>query len=320
MKARSAPQLPADQERIQRRAVRLEWWTIALLSVGAGLMYAVMGSSQVMKTAWVEDVLSLIPPAAYLIAVRVRKRQPNRNFPYGYQRAISIAFLCASVALLAMGLFLLGDALISLLSAEHPTLHTVQVFGWRVWQGWLMIAALVITGIIPIVLGRLKLPLAKQLHDKALFADADMNKADWLTALSGIIGVLGIGLGYWWTDSVAAAFISFEITRDGVRNLKRVVKDLMDHSPTTVDRAEPHPIGNSIKQRIEQLPWVARAEVRLREEGHVFSGEVFVVPRAAQCSTQDVESASQVGRELDWKVCDLVVMPVTELPSAAKSR
>ena len=33
---------------------------------------------------------------------------------------------------------------------------------------------------LPIYLGRVKMALAKELHDKVLYADADMNKADWI--------------------------------------------------------------------------------------------------------------------------------------------
>lgn len=36
------------------------------------------------------------------------------------------------------------------------------------------------------------------MHDKVLHADAKMNKADWMTAAAALVGVLGIGLGWWW--------------------------------------------------------------------------------------------------------------------------
>ena len=45
-------------------------------------------------------------------------------------------------------------------------------------------------------MGRIKLRYAEQLSDKVLRADADMNKADWLTGLATAVGVLGIGLGF----------------------------------------------------------------------------------------------------------------------------
>lgn len=46
-----------------------------------------------------------------------------------------------------------------------------------------------------IILGRIKIKLAKVLHDKVLHADADIAKAGWGTALATIIGVLGLGVG-----------------------------------------------------------------------------------------------------------------------------
>jgi hypothetical protein len=47
-----------------------------------------------------------------------------------------------------------------------------------VWLGWLMIAALAWSAIPSVVLGRAKLPLAAELHDKVLYADAKMNRAN----------------------------------------------------------------------------------------------------------------------------------------------
>ncbi|HSH46916.1 MAG TPA: hypothetical protein VK966_13810 [Longimicrobiales bacterium] len=49
---------------------------------------------------------------------------------------------------------------------------TVTVLGHQLWAGWLMIAALGYSTVAPFALGRLKLPLARALHDKTLRADA----------------------------------------------------------------------------------------------------------------------------------------------------
>lgn len=68
-----------------------------------------------------------------------------------------------------------------------------------------------------------------------------MNKADWLTAAAAIVGVTGIGLGIWWADAAAAAFISFDILRDGLRNTWTAVKDLVDQVPRTVGTMEHAP-------------------------------------------------------------------------------
>ena len=50
-----------------------------------------------------------------------------------------------------------------------------------------------------------------------------------MTVLGSIIGVLGgIGIGLWWTDAVAAFFISFMILSDGVKNMRSATWDRMD--------------------------------------------------------------------------------------------
>jgi divalent metal cation (Fe/Co/Zn/Cd) transporter len=61
--------------------------------------------------------------------------------------------------------------------------------------GWLMLPALAWSGLPAVFLGRAKISLAEELHNKVLYADAKMNKADWLTASAAMVGVVGIGSG-----------------------------------------------------------------------------------------------------------------------------
>lgn len=279
MNPRAHYELPPAKEAMLRRASRLEWVTIVFLISITIVMYLTMGSSQAMKAAWIEDVLSLIPPIVFLIAVRVRKKPPDERFPYGYHRVVLLAFLVAAVSILILGLYLLYDAAHSLVTRQHPTIGHFTLFDhtWEIWAGWVMIATLVYSMIPPIVLGRMKLPLARELHEKTLHADASMNKADWLTSGAAILGILGIGLGFWWADSVAAGVIAIDVLKDGVINVKNAMADLMDHRPTSVDSGEPLPIGEHVRSYCLSQPGVRDAQVRLREEGHLFSGEVFVV-------------------------------------------
>ena len=95
-----------------------------------------------------------------------------------------------------------------------------------------MIAALVYSVIPPFILGRLKQPLAQELHQKALQTDANMNKGDWLAGLAGVLGIVGVAYGYWWVDAVAAIIISVEILRDGVSDLKNSVALVKPPLPT----------------------------------------------------------------------------------------
>lgn len=299
---------------MRRRAIRLEWITIGFMLSIILVLYLTMGNSQAMRTAWIEDILTLVPPIAFLIAAHFEVKEPNERFPYGYYRSVSIAFLVASAALLAFGGLLLYESVRSLLSGDHPTIGTTVVAGHAVWSGWIMIAALVYSAIPPVILGRKKLAIARDLHDKVLHADADMNKADWMTALAAIAGILGIGLGFWWADAAAAIVISLDIVHDGWRNLSQVVTDLMDEIPTRVGDDEPDPLTAEVRNALEAMPWIRRAEVRLREEGHVFTGEGFVVVRDESGLIDRIEEAARMIEEMDWRVYDFTVVPVRELP------
>ena len=312
MKPGRGHELPPDKHALMAKAVRLEWLTLAYLASAVFFIYLTLGSSQAMKTAWFEDMISLIPSAAFLIAARYRHREPNEKYPYGYHRAVTIAFLVAAVALFTMGAFLLFDAISALLSMEHPSIGTVVVLGRQVWLGWLMIPALLWSAIPAFILGRKKLPMADALHDKVLHADAAMNKADWLTASAAIVGVLGIGMGLWWADAVAAGIISADILKDGVVHLRAVVSDLMDSRPTSVDHQSVEGAPMRMTTYLESLPWVGKAEVRVREEGHVVFAEAFVEPSDQRGLVSKIDTAVRELLRQDWRLQDVVIMPVND--------
>lgn len=318
MRVREAFEMPADKEAKLQRAQRLEWATIALMLSIIAAMGFTLGSSQAMKAAWVEDLLSLIPPIAFLVAVRFRSEKPNERFPWGYRGAMSIAYLVAALALFAFGAYILVDSILNLIAAEHPTIGTIEIFDRQIWAGWLMIGALAYSIVPPVVLGRMKLPLAKELHEKVLYTDAEMNKADWMTGAAAILGILGIGYGFWWADSVAAGVIALDIVKDGAQNLKSAVLDLMDEQCTTVGEEEKDPLEDQVKDELEKISWVKEASVRLREEGDILTGEAFVVPRTEANLLANLERAAEQVRALDWRIYDVSIVPLRSFETDEK--
>lgn len=319
MKRRDEFDLPPELEADMARARRLEQVTLGVMVTAIAAVGLAMGSSQAMKAAWVEDLLALVPPIAFLVAGHYRHRPSTDVFPYGFHRSVSIAFLAASVALTIFGGYLLIESATTLITREHPTIPTMVLFGEQVWAGWVMMAALVYSGIPPLILGRMKTGPARRLHDKALKADADMNRADWLTAGAGVAGIAGVGFGYWWADSVAAGIISLDVAKDGITNLKRCIADLMDQRPTTVD-GRPSDVPERVAGALRALSWVRDAEVRIREEGHVFAGEAFVVPTTTEHAVERIAAAARVAQAVDWRVHDIVVTLVGDLDGEGAER
>lgn len=308
-------EFPPAQQRDLKKARTLEWITLGYLLSVTAIMYLAMGSSQAMKTAWLEDVLSLIPPITFLVASRIASWEPNDRFPYGYHRVVSIAFLASSLALFAMGLWLLMDGSMKLVMAEHPTIGGVTLAGHTFWAGWLMLPALVWSGAPAVWLGRKKLPLARSLHDKVLHTDAAMNKADWMTAAAALVGVLGVGIGWWWADAAAAIVISVSVVRDGWQNLNIAVCDLMDERPRTVDHSDTDPLPERVRQYMLNQPWVKNAQVRLREQGHVYFGAVYVVTKDDHHERliEQLNETSDAFKDLDWRLHDINIVIVESL-------
>ncbi|MDQ4076643.1 MAG: cation transporter [Chloroflexota bacterium] len=315
MKPRAPYHLPPEKAEQLEKAKRLEWTTLFFMLTIIVVIYLTMGTSQAMKSALLEDILSMVPPIAFLVAVHFRDTPPNERFPYGYRRSLSIAFLTGAIALAGFGFYILYDSGMKLIQMEHPTVGMVELLGYRFWAGWLMIGALLYSAIPPFVLGRMKLPLSRELHEKVLYTDAKMNKADWMTALAAAGGVIGIGMGWWWTDPVAAIIIGLDVTKDGLSNLKEAVTDLMDEQPTKVEDDSQEPLIRQLRDMLEEPEWVAEASVRLREEGDIFTGEAFVVPKDEHNLLENLEELSDQIDSFDWRLHDVVIVPLRSLDS-----
>ncbi|MEX0921726.1 MAG: cation transporter [Rhodovibrionaceae bacterium] len=264
--------VPSQLESDLRRAVRLEWWTIAWQLSIVGLLALVLGSSQAMKTAWIEDLLGLVPAFVFLTAIHFERKTPNAKFPFGYDRVNSLAFLVSASTLVIMGGYLLFDSAGKLLAGEHPTLGPVTLLGQQVWIGWLMAAALAYSVVPPLILGRKKLPIARRLSDKVLHTDALMQKADWMTGLAGVCGVFGVGFGFWWADSAAAMVIAFDIVRDGLRSLRIATAELTDGAPRALDSDEIAEDAATLRDALARR--YPEGEVRLRETGRYIRADI----------------------------------------------
>jgi cation diffusion facilitator family transporter len=308
---------PPDKWEEREKLRKLSWTSIVMLLFATVLTAVTAGQSQAMKTAWLSDFLTAVPPMGLLIALRYERREPTERFPEGYARSTSVAFLFTAIVLTMIGVYLLYDSVMKLVRREHPPIGTIVIFGHQLWLGWAMIGALLVSAVIGYTLGKLKTPVAEKLHSKALRAEADMNRAEWLSEAAAILGISLVAFGLWWGDAAAAAFISVEIVRDGWKNIRQVIGDLMDESPTKLGERELEPLPKRIRDEARRQPWVHDAAARLREHGHTVTGEVFVVPRHDAMSSEElVDRLGKLatGLELlDWRLHGLMVIPVHAL-------
>lgn len=267
--------LPDELKQPMARAIRLQWWNIGWTLSIVVVMGLVLGSSQTMKTAWTEDLLSLIPPVVFLVATRLEKKGRSARFPFGFERANGLGFFIAAAALTAVGLHLLYEAITTLIVAEHPPVTSIELFGHGIWLGWLMLAAQAYALVPPLVIGRMELPLARTLNDKLLHTDALMKKADWMTGAAGIGGIVGLGLGWWWADALAAGLISLDIVHDGWGALRRSTAELIDGAPRALDGTDVADEATRLHDALDAR--YPGSDVLIRETGRLMRVEVFGV-------------------------------------------
>lgn len=308
------PEHPPDIDEALQNAARLEWWSIFWLVLIVVMMGVVAGGSQAFRTAWIEDMLSLLAPAAFLVSRKLETLRERPRFPFGFQRAGSLGFFFAAAALTVIGGFLLYEGGMTLIKAEHPTLGSWTILGRQIWLGWLMIGALIFSIVPPVILGRMKRKVARQLHDKLLYIDADTNAADWQTGAAGIAGILGIAFGFWWADALMAILISVSVLKDGLYGLRVSMTSLLDGAPRQLDSPEIDVEAQRIIQRLKaRYPDV---HVQIRETGRYLRASIepddmHHLPRPIARTLVDAD---------DWRLLDLTVAVREGLPDPSEER
>jgi cation diffusion facilitator family transporter len=317
---RGIPERP-DARKQLKKAQLLAWLSIAYLMSTVSLLFMVMGGSQALKTELLEDALSFVPPVLFLVSDRFTRKEPDRKYPFGYERAVSAGYVGSSIALLAVGAFLLIDGAMKLVTAEHPTIGGFPLFGHVVWTGWLAIPVLLWCAIPAHLLGRAKRKTAEPLNDKNLAADAAMNEANWQSAGAAILGIVGVAFGLWWADSAAGVLISLEIIRSGWTEFRTALGDVTDRSPLTLDEKEDDSVGERIAERLREQPWVADVVVRVRERGRELTAEAHVVPKEDSISVDEVSRTGELVCKVDPRLAEVTIAPVRTLPEdVAKAR
>ncbi|MDP1604236.1 MAG: cation transporter [Legionella sp.] len=270
--------------------------------------FLVMSDSQTMKTVWLEDMLGIIPPASFLVASRMVRWKATANFPYGFHRIVNAAYLTSSLALFLLGVYLFCDGSIVLLKEEHPTIPVIFFADHSFWLGYLMIIALLWSSIPSTILGHIKIPLAHKLYDKILFADSKMNKASWMSGFASIFGIIGIGAGFWWADAAVGILISIDIMKDGYCNLKQSVLDLLDEVPKMLGKDKTDPLIGEVRSMIKREKWVESVNLRFRDEGHIFFGDIFIIPKKEEISTETIQKLHDKIKDYHWRLHDIMIM------------
>jgi len=200
------------------------------------------------------DALTAVP---LWLAFTIGRRSPTRRYTYGYGRAEDLAGIAIIATIAASAVAAAWVAVDRLL---HP--QTVHGIPW-------VAAAGVIGFLGNELVARWRIRTGRRIGSAALVADGVHARADGVTSLAVVVGVLGVAAGFRLADPIVGLLISLAIAvvcRDAARDVYYRLMDAVD--PELVERAATAAAGVSGVERVESL--------RIRWIGHRLRAEVEV--------------------------------------------
>lgn len=197
----SAP-TPVDRPALLRRAIALEWFTVAWMIIEAAVgIWAGVAVDSLSIIAFGIDSLILFASAAVLLWRLISELHQHAAFADVTEQT---ARRLAGVLLLALAVYIVVGA------------------GWRLWhqtgQRFSLAGFVVVAITVPLMswLSHRKLALADALGSRALHADAAQSIACGYLSFAVCIGLIfQLALGAWWVDVATALAILYFVIQEG---------------------------------------------------------------------------------------------------------
>lgn len=180
----------------------------AIISIAAYILLSAlklsvgyMADSQALWADGLNNATDIAASLAVLIGLRLSRKPPDEDHLYGHWKAETVASLVASFIMMAVGLQVLYQAVVSIFDgkAESPDLIAA-------WTG-------VICAVIMYVVYRYNRKLAAQIDSQAVMAAARDNLSDALVSIGTVVGIVGSQFGLPWLDPLTAVIVGLIICK-----------------------------------------------------------------------------------------------------------
>jgi cation diffusion facilitator family transporter len=198
------------------------------------------------------------------LAVRFSGRPPDRTHLYGHGKIENLSALAETMLLLVTCAWIVREAILRL-ARHHADLEVTF------WSFAVMVVSIAVDASRARVLSR----AAKKHNSQALEADALHFQTDVWSSAVVIAGLVGVRLGLWAADAVAALGVCAVVVWVSVRLGRRTVDALLDTAPEGLQ--------DRICQTVEAVPGVHNCHaVRMRYSGPVLFIDLHVLVDGSQ--------------------------------------
>lgn len=274
------------------RRVTLVGVLVNALLAGLKFLGGFFGRSQALIADAIHSVSDLFTDAVVLVGLRVGRKAPDVEHPFGHARLETLASAVVGLALLAVSVEIAAGAIqtISDHSAGQPSWLAVIVAGLSIVSKEALYQYTAVVG------GRIKSPVVR--------ANAWHHRSDALSSVAVLMGVAGAQIKPEWhiLDAYAALLVSIFVLKAGLDIILKCVREFTDTAP------DPEVLGR-ISTCALGVPGVLDVhDLKVRSAGGLYQMEIHIVvdgrlsvteghhiaKEVEDCVIEEVEDAGQV--------------------------
>ena len=192
------------------------------------------------------------------LAFRYGLKPPDEDHHYGHQNAETLAGLLLGAMLCATGAFICIDGVLGILDDREP-----------VAPGQLAVWAALATAVIKEVLFRVSMRVGRRTNSPTLLASARDHRADVVSGLVALVGILIARNGYPTVDAIAGVLIGVYILYFGFEPVKINTGILMHASPPELAQK-----ASDLARQVDGIRGVNR--VRVQPIGGIYRMDMSV--------------------------------------------
>lgn len=185
------------------------------------LFAGILGHSGAMVSDAIHSLSDVFATLVAFIGVKMSKKEPDKEHPYGHDRLESIASIILSLILLGTGVGIGASGIEKVVDVEKVAIEV---------PGVLALVAAIVSIIVKEIMFWYTRHYAKKLNSPAFMADAWHHRSDAISSVGSLIGITFARMGYPIFDPIASILISLLILKVGYDIFKDGFNKMVDKS------------------------------------------------------------------------------------------
>lgn len=200
------------------QGIRAAWIGLAGMMATAVLQMAIVAisGSIALLADTVHNLGHAVTTIPLVIAFRLGRKAATSRYPYGYRRAEDLAGVLIALVIAASVVLIVWESVDALVN-PRPLAN----LGWVFAAGLVGFAGNEIVAVYRIRTGR-------RIGSAALVAEGQHARADGLTSIAVVVGVVGVWLGFERADAIIGLLIGVAVFGILVSTMRTVFRRLMD--------------------------------------------------------------------------------------------